>query len=109
MTIQQSLEQVLRRLQTQLGLSLNLDVQWQPNSDGDLCGEIKNGTIFVYEITKDKAIATLIHEVVDFCISEAIEPYRKVTNMLIQILNTEAYRRKERIVDALIKLINTNT
>ena len=50
-------------------------------------------------------IDILRHEFLDYCISRAIEPYRVVTNKLIKLINEDAYRRKERIVEAFSKLL----
>lgn len=52
-----------------------------------------------------KVIDILRHEFLDYCISRAIEPYRVVTNKLIKLINEDAYRRKERIVEAFSKLL----
>ena len=37
--------------------------------------------------------------------SQAIDLYRRVTNILIKLLNENAYKRKEQIVEALRKLM----
>lgn len=102
----QSLEVELKRLEGLLGLSLDLKVVWKPSKDGVLSGEVKNNTIFVYEMSEEKAVNTLQHEYIDYCLSQAIEPYKEITNMLIRIINRECYRKKERIVEALVKLLN---
>jgi len=47
----------------------------------------------------------LRHEFLDYEISRIIEPYREVTNKLISLINEDAYRRKERLIEALVKLI----
>lgn len=46
-----------------------------------------------------------MHEFLDYCLSQAIEPYKEVTNRLISLINEDVYRRKERIVEALAKLL----
>ena len=45
------------------------------------------------------------HEFLDHCVSQAIDPYRKVTNNMIKLLNDNAYKRKEQIVEALSRLM----
>ena len=104
--LSQRLEAELERLKRFSGLGLELNLVWKPNPDGALSGEVKNNLVYVYEVDEEKAVDTLRHEFLDYCVSRAIEPYRKVTNKLIAILNEEAYRRKERIVEALVKLLN---
>jgi len=41
----------------------------------------------------------------DYAISKIVEPYKEVANRLIMFINEEAYRRKERLVEALIRLL----
>ena len=110
---QESTKQILsQRLKTELeqlkrffGTGLELKVLWKPSPDGALSGEVKNNLIYVYEVNEEKAVDTLRHEFLDYCVSQAIDPYRKVTNKLIIMINEEAYLRKERIVESLTKLL----
>jgi len=45
------------------------------------------------------------HEFIDYAISKTIEPYKEVTTRLISIINEDAYKRKERLVESLCQLI----
>jgi hypothetical protein len=38
-----------------------------------------------------------------------IEPYKEVLNRLISMINEDAYKRKERLVEAICRLIKTQT
>lgn len=87
------------------GLSYDLRVEWLPNQDEDLSGEVKGNTIYIYERDGAKAIETLRHEFLDHAISQVIHPYREVTNSLIAMVNQEAYGRKERLVRTLSRLL----
>jgi hypothetical protein len=100
------LELELEKLKEKTGFGYELSVAWLPGQDPELSGEVKNNTIYVYECNEEKALGTLRHEFIDYVVSQAIEPYKSVANRLIQFLNEEAYRRKERIVEALVKLIS---
>ena len=51
-----------------------------------------------------KALETLWHEFLDYYISKTIEPYKEVTNKLIALINEEAYKRKEQVIEAITKL-----
>jgi len=114
---QASTKQILRRrLEAELewlkrffGLGLELNVVWKPSHGGALSGEVKGNLIYVYEMDEEKAVDTLRHEFLDYCLSQAIEPYKEVTNRLIRMINEDAYRRKEKIVEALVKLLNRDT
>ena len=95
----------LERLKRLTGLASDLELFWTPDPGNSLSGEVKGGTIYVYEDCEQKALGVLQHEFLDYCISQAIEPYRRVTNTLIKLVNDDAYRRKERIVEALGRLL----
>ena len=103
--LSQRLEAELRRLKMLFGLGLELKVVWKPSPDEALLGEVKNNLIYVYEADEEKAVDTLRHEFLDYCSSQAIEPYKEVTNKLIRMINEDAYKRKEKIVEALVKLL----
>ena len=101
---QEMLEAELERLRTLSGLGAGLNVVWAPNTRNDLSGEVKGNSVYVYEEDEHKALETLWHEFVDYCVSQAIEPYKQVTNKLIALINEEAYKRKEQVVEAITRL-----
>ena len=107
--LSQRLDAELEQLKRFFGLGLELKVVWKPTPDGALSGEVKNSLIYVYEVDEEKAVDTLRHEFLDYCLSQAIVPYKEVTNRLIRVINEDAYRRKERIVKALVKFLNRDT
>jgi hypothetical protein len=93
------------RLKRLSGLGLDLNVVWKPNPEIALLGEVKDNIIFIYVVSKEMAIEILRHEFLDYCISQAIEPYRMITNKLIKLINEGMYKEKERIVEGLIRLL----
>jgi len=95
----------LRNLQQKLGLGYELDVVWLPGADEKLAGEVVENQIRVYEEDVEKAVETLKHEFIDYVISKVMEPYERIANKLIQMTNEEAYRRKEKLTEALVKLV----
>ena len=103
--IQARLEGELERLKGKLGMGHELRVVWSPDNDSNLSGEVRGETIYIYEEELDKALETLRHEFLDYAISKVIEPYRQVCNKLIVLINEEAYRRKERLVENLGRLL----
>jgi len=96
----------LERLKKTFGLDPRFGVKWIPSADSPLSGEVKGLRILIYDIDEVEALETLRHEVIDFLVSGAIEPYRKITNELIKFHNKEAYRKKERVVDLLLQWVN---
>lgn len=104
-SLREVLKAELESLKRLSGLGLDLTVVWEPSSDKAFSGEVKGNTIYIYEMREGKAADVLRHEFLDYCISQAIEPYRMVTNKLIKLINEYAYKRKERIVEALRRLL----
>jgi len=103
------LETELVRLKGLSGLGFELRVVWKPCAEGALSGEVRDNTIYVYDVEEEKAVVTLRHEFLDYCVSQAIEPYKEVANWLIRMINEDAYRRKEKVVEALAKLLRKDT
>ena len=95
----------LERLKRLSGLGQDLNLVWTPISNSALSGEVKGRTIYIYEESEGKAVEVLRHEFLDHCVSKAIDPYRKVTNSLIKLVNEDAYDRKEKIVEGLSRIL----
>ena len=109
--IQQKLKSELKRLKSALDMGHELKVEWLPkdvrNSRGkQLSGEVVGDTIHIYDEDETAAMATLRHEFLDYAISQAIEPYKEVTNRLISMINEDAYRTKEKLVERLSRLVD---
>ena len=100
------LEEELKRLQQRSGLALQLKVVWAPNNRHPLSGEVKDATIYIYESDETQAIHILWHEFFDFCISQAIELYKDLVNLLINERNQQAYQQKERTIEGLLRLFS---
>ena len=103
---QQVLEEELERIQRILRLGTDLKARWVPNRNSELSGEVKNEIIYVYEEDEEVAKETLKHEVIDYVISQVDEPYKEVCNKLISLLNEDAYKRKEKLAEALARLLD---
>ena len=103
--VQKRLEKELERLKARSGVATPLEVVWIPNADSSLAGEIRGRNIIIYDEDGNKALDTLRHEFLDYCISQAIEPYREFANRLIKMVNEDAYKRKEKVVGALTQLL----
>lgn len=100
----------LTRLQHLFNEGYELKVIWLPNhikySKGrELRGEIIGSTIYIYDKNYEKAKETLKHEFIEYLIEQAIEPYRKLLNTLISIIEEKSYEAKEKVVKALVKAL----
>ena len=102
---QDNLRSALQDLKQRLGIGYELDVKWSPDENAKLSGEVKGTCVFVYEVSEEKALETLKHEFLDYAISKVMEPYERIANKLIGLVNEEAYRRKEKLVEVLTKLV----
>ncbi len=103
------LREELENLKNISGLGSALSLIWAPDPGKTLSGEVKGITVYIYDESEEKALDTLRHEFFDYCISKAIQPYRQVTNTLIKLLNDNAYKEKEEIVDGLRKIAFTES
>jgi hypothetical protein len=102
------LREELQRLKTVLNTGHELTSKYRPSTNAKLCGEVKGKCLYIYDEDQNSALATLRHEFLDYSISEAIEPYKKVANKLIELLNEEAYARKEKLVEVLVNAIQAS-
>jgi len=102
---QNRLSKELERLKRKLGLGYELTVEWLPGGKVEICGEVKGGCIYLYEEDEESALETLKHEFLDYLVSKSIEPFEKVANLLIKMVNDEGYARKEKLVEILAALV----
>jgi len=98
------LQDELNTLTRRLGLS-DMEVVWKPDETKAVSGEVKDGTVYVYDRAPEKAIETLRHEVIDYLVCKAIEPYIQTLNAFTKMFNDNAYRQKEGVIDRISKLL----
>lgn len=101
------LEEELERFKTVSKQGLELRLTWQPREISPLSGEVKGKTIYIYEQEEGKALETLTHEFIDYLVTLAIDPYKTVVNSLIKSINRIAYEQKEKIVESLRSLLES--
>jgi len=104
-SFQRELEEELERLKKLLKTGYELRVIWTPNSKTRISGEVRGTTIHVYDTEREVALETLKHELIDYSISKIIEPYKEIANKLISLINEDAYKRKETLVEALGQIL----
>ena len=95
----------LDKLKRKLQITDELELVWRPDDKREVSGEVKGHVIYLYDATPSSASATLRHEVVDYVVSQAIEPFKEFANELVRALNKAAYKRKEEVVERLLKLL----
>lgn len=99
----------LGRLQEVLGCGYDLKLVWTPTPASNLEGEVKGCIVYIYSGNLKTALKTLRHEFLDYAVSQLIEPYKGVTNALIALINKQAYARKEKLVESLVRLFTSQT
>jgi len=82
-----------------------LTLKWLSGQNEKLSGEVKRNCIHLYVEDEESALRTLKHEFLDYTIGKVIEPYEKIANTLIGLINEESYKRKEKLVEILCKLL----
>jgi len=103
--IDQGLQEEFRSLTGKLGLE-GLRLVWIPGASKGIAGEVRDGTVFLYEKDQARATETLKHELVDHMItSKIVNPLVGLVNALIRSRETEIYQEKEKIVELLSKLV----
>jgi hypothetical protein len=96
----------LKRVEEKLGLSLRLKVVWVPDPSKPFSGELKDGTIYIYDEDVEAAVRILKHEVIDYLLtSRIVKPLIDLVNLLIKSKEYEVYKEKERVVDMLSRLV----
>ena len=90
----------MRRLQSLTDLNSSLKVEWVPNGNRDVHGEVRSDIIYVYDEGVEEVVRTLKHEFVDYCITrEIVTPFVDLINTLIKSREAEVYRRKEKLAE----------
>ncbi|MEM2457148.1 MAG: hypothetical protein QXZ47_05640 [Candidatus Bathyarchaeia archaeon] len=104
--LQSRLEEELKKLSAKLGLNFDMKVIWMPDNTAGLSGEVKEGSIYIYEAEEEKALHTLKHELIDYMItSRIVQPLVNLVNMLIKAREAEIYKEKEKLVEILCKIV----
>lgn len=81
-------------------------VVWAPDENQPR-GQIKleSRTILVHDFKVEDALGTVLHEVLELKLRSLLSPYRRLVNMMIQWIDDEVYRIKERTIEELIPLL----
>jgi len=103
--VERKLNAEFNRINSIMGLDLNLKIIWTPRIDKDQLGEVCGSSIIIYEVDEEETIKILRHELIDYIVCQAIKPYQDMTNILIKKINEDAYQKKEKMVNAITQLL----
>ncbi|MGI0070264.1 MAG: hypothetical protein ACREA3_05195 [Nitrosotalea sp.] len=101
------LEEELAWLRAVSGKGKELQVRWIPDINSTKEGEVCGRTVYIYSETIDKAVQTLRHEFLDYLVCNTIEPYQELVNALLAVLSEKAYRRKEEVIESILKILQS--
>lgn len=96
------IEKQMQKCANNLGLPLN--ICWRPDNSKAVHGEIKNNTIFLYDVEEEEAWRTLTHELTEYKLQSVTRPYRLMINSLIEAFEKSVYAQKEGFIEFLPKI-----
>ena len=109
-SMQKRLNDELERLKQELGIGHEVRVEWSSgvaryHNGRRLLEEVKGNTIFIYSKNHDEVLDLLRHGFAEWLLNQHARPYLQLINNLITIFEQLQYERKERIIEALTKLM----
>jgi hypothetical protein len=101
----------LEELKRNLSMGYEVKVEWQPGKvkfkEGKpLEEEVVGNMIFIYSEDPSKAEELLAHGFAEWLLNQHTKKYRLLINKLIEVFEQIQYEEKEKIVDAISKLIS---
>ena len=84
-------------------LGLPFTVVWTPDPSMNNHGLVdpKNHVIHIFDLNENDAWATLTHEVLELKIRPLLSFYRNLVNVLIEFIEKQVYREKEKFLESL--------
>ena len=104
------LEAELERLKLKAGMGLEINLEWSPGivrhkKGKRLLEEVSGDTIFIYLKDLDEAMPLLTHAFLEWLLNQNTKRYRLLINKLIEVFEQIHYDQKEKIIEAIAKLI----
>ena len=108
--VEARLEAELERLKRKVGIGFEVSVRWLPGktrykNGKQLLEEVVGDTIFIYVEDLAEAMPLLTHGFSEWLLNQNTKRYRLLINKLIEVFEQIQYDEKERIVEAVAKLI----
>jgi hypothetical protein len=108
--VEAELEAELGRLKRNVGMGFEVSVMWLPGTvkhkDGkQLQEEVSGDTILIYTQEPAETIHLLAHGFAEWILNQHTKRYRLLINKLIELFEQIQYEEKERIIQALTKLM----
>ena len=87
-------------------LNIPLTVNWTPNSNKTIHGEIKQSILFIYDANENDAWDTFTHEMLEYKLKKVTNVYRETVNALIEVIQKVTYTEKESFIESIPILID---
>ena len=109
-TEKERLEDELQRIKTRVPMGSEVTLQWMPGTvklrnGRQLEEEVVGNRIFVYAENLDRAVELVAHGFAEWLLNQHSKPYRQMINKLIEFFEETQYGQKEKIADAVTKLL----
>ena len=106
----QILEAELERLKMKAGMGFEVKLEWSPGivrhkNGKQLLEEVIGDTIFIYVKDLDQALQLLNHAFMEWLLNQNSKHYRVFINKLIEVFEELQYENKERIIEAVSRLV----
>jgi hypothetical protein len=108
-----TLETELERLKLRVGMGFEVNMKWLPGAvkyknGKQLLEEVVGDTIFIYVEDLAEAMQLLTHGFSEWLLNQNTKRYRLLINKLIEVFEQIQYDEKEKIINAMTKLLTTN-
>ena len=108
--VEASLIKVLEGLKKTIGLGQEVRVKWIPGAVKFMDGrrleeEVVGDTIFIYAEDSKAARELVAHGFAEWLLNRHTKRYRMLINKLIELFEEIQYEEKERLVEALTKIV----
>jgi hypothetical protein len=107
----QRLDDELKMLQIHAGMGSGVTVEWQPGvadydtDEGKLAEIVRGNTIFVFSSSLGDAIKLVRHGFLEWILNQHARLNLRLINQLISLYEQQQYERKEKTIDALLKML----
>jgi len=104
------LEVELERIKRKASIGFEVKVEWLPSEVKLMKGKeleevVIGNTIFIYAENLERAVELVRHGFSEWLLNQHSSPYRLIINKLIELFEEMQYEQKERIADAITKLL----
>lgn len=109
--VKRRLNSELRLLQIKAGIGYEVTVEWKPDAtdcrvDGRKLAEVVRGnTIFIFSSNLEDAIWLVRHGFLEWILNQHTRPYLRLINKLITLHEEQQYENKEKVIEAVLKLL----